>query len=100
MIFVTRNCQDVNQIQSSLHAFAAIRSDGSVVTWGKMDDGGNSSAVSPVSESGNGTGADAADPTQKHVGQGMRGKGHWHFVFPVWPLRILTELQDHRVNKH
>ena len=38
-------CQDVNQIQSSLHAFAALRSDGSVVTWGKLDDGGNSSNV-------------------------------------------------------
>lgn len=37
--------QDVNQIQSSLHAFAALRSDGSVVTWGKLDDGGNSSNV-------------------------------------------------------
>lgn len=32
--------EDVNQIQSTLHAFAAIRSDGSVVAWGKMDDGG------------------------------------------------------------
>ena len=62
--------QDVNQIQSSLHAFAAIRSDGSVVTWGKMDDGGNSSAVSPVSESGNGWDRADADPMQ-HVGQGM-----------------------------
>lgn len=39
------NLQDVNQIQSSLHAFAALRSDGSVVTWGKLDDGGNSSNV-------------------------------------------------------
>ena len=44
-IFPLPNLQDVNQIQSSLHAFAALRSDGSVVTWGKLDDGGNSSNV-------------------------------------------------------
>lgn len=42
----------MNQIQSSLHAFAAIRSDGTVVTWGKLDDGGSSIAVSLVSEAG------------------------------------------------
>ena len=35
-----------------------------------MDDGGNSSAVSPVSESGNGWDRADADPMQ-HVGQGM-----------------------------
>ena len=35
----------VNQLQSSLHAFAALRSDGSVITWGRIGDGGNSQAL-------------------------------------------------------
>ncbi|MFI3158419.1 MAG: proprotein convertase P-domain-containing protein [Methylococcaceae bacterium] len=37
---------DVSQIYSSGYAFAALRSDGSVVTWGYSGSGGNSSAVS------------------------------------------------------
>ena len=37
--------KNVQQIQASLSAFAAILSDGSVVTWGDPDYGGNSSAV-------------------------------------------------------
>ena len=35
----------VQQIQASLRAFAAILGDGSVVTWGPADHGGDSSAV-------------------------------------------------------
>ena len=53
--------KDVNQIQSSLplgglwlatyayshlrHAFAALKSDGSVVTWGRIGDGGDSKGM-------------------------------------------------------
>ncbi|CAE7208500.1 unnamed protein product, partial [Symbiodinium sp. CCMP2456] len=33
------------QIRSTMHAFAAIRKDGTVVTWGRVDAGGDSSAV-------------------------------------------------------
>lgn len=36
---------DVQQIQASGHAFAAVLSDGSVVTWGDADFGGDSSQV-------------------------------------------------------
>ena len=36
---------DVQQIQASGHAFAAVLSDGSVVTWGLADFGGDSSEV-------------------------------------------------------
>ena len=36
---------EVNQLQSSLHAFAALRSDGSVITWGRIGDGGSSKAL-------------------------------------------------------
>ena len=36
---------NVQQIQASNAAFAAILGDGSVVTWGKADSGGDSSAV-------------------------------------------------------
>ena len=36
---------DVQQIQASGSAFAAILDDGSVVTWGNADTGGDSSAV-------------------------------------------------------
>ena len=32
--------KNVQQIQASAGAFAAIRSDGSVVTWGNAEDGG------------------------------------------------------------
>ena len=35
----------MQQIQASQGAFAAILGDGSVVSWGKADDGGDSSAV-------------------------------------------------------
>ena len=35
----------VQQIQATSRAFAAIRSDGFVVTWGDADSGGDSSAV-------------------------------------------------------
>ncbi|CAE7939958.1 HERC1 [Symbiodinium sp. KB8] len=37
--------RDVQQIQASHSAFAAIRSDGSVVSWGDAGSGGDSSAV-------------------------------------------------------
>ena len=37
--------RDVQQIQASDGAFAAILGDGSVVTWGDADQGGDSSAV-------------------------------------------------------
>ncbi|CAE8650193.1 unnamed protein product, partial [Polarella glacialis] len=36
---------DVQQIYSTDHAFAAVKSDGSVVTWGHAEHGGDSSAV-------------------------------------------------------
>ena len=35
----------VQQIQATYHAFAAILADGSIVTWGHADCGGDSSAV-------------------------------------------------------
>lgn len=35
----------VQQIASSMHAFAAVRQDGSVVTWGEIESGGDSSKV-------------------------------------------------------
>ncbi|MCK9172950.1 MAG: hypothetical protein M0O99_05635 [Desulfuromonas thiophila] len=35
----------VEQIYSNVNAFAALKSDGTVVTWGASDFGGNSSAV-------------------------------------------------------
>ena len=35
----------VQQIQATGHAFAAILEDGSVVTWGSANSGGDSSAV-------------------------------------------------------
>ena len=45
----TRAVQDqlrnVQQIQATMSAFAAILGDGSVVTWGDAECGGNSSAV-------------------------------------------------------
>ena len=37
--------KDVQQIQGATSAFAAIVADGSVVTWGNPDDGGDSSQV-------------------------------------------------------
>ena len=37
--------KNVQQIQASSHAFAAVLGDGSVVTWGKSAYGGDSSAV-------------------------------------------------------
>eukprot|EP00438_Fugacium_kawagutii_P018107 Skav213741 [mRNA] locus=scaffold19:100526:111549:- [translate_table: standard] len=37
--------KNVQQIQASMGAFAAICSDGSIVTWGSPDDGGDSSEV-------------------------------------------------------
>ena len=42
----------VSQIYSTLRAFAALKSDGSVVTWGNGSDGGNSSAVASSLSSG------------------------------------------------
>ena len=37
--------RNVQQIQGNDGAFAAILSDGSIVTWGGADEGGDSSAV-------------------------------------------------------
>jgi hypothetical protein len=37
---------DVTQVFSTHYAFTALRADGSVVTWGDADYGGDSSAVS------------------------------------------------------
>ena len=37
--------KNVQQIQASSCAFAAILADGSVVTWSHADNGGNSSAL-------------------------------------------------------
>ena len=37
--------RNVQQIQANMHAFAAILADGSVVTWGHADYGGDSDAV-------------------------------------------------------
>ena len=37
--------KNVQHIQASSSAVAAVRGDGSVVTWGSADHGGNSSAV-------------------------------------------------------
>ena len=37
--------RDVQQIQAAYGAFAAILSDGSVVTWGDADYGGKNSAA-------------------------------------------------------
>ena len=37
--------KNVQQIQTSLRAFAAILADGSVVSWGNADYGGDSSAM-------------------------------------------------------
>ena len=41
----THHQGDVQEIQASGHAFAAVLSDGSVVTWGDADFGGDSSQV-------------------------------------------------------
>jgi alpha-tubulin suppressor-like RCC1 family protein len=43
---------DVSQIFSTISAFAALKADGSVVTWGDADSGGNSSAVASQLSSG------------------------------------------------
>ena len=37
--------RNVEQIQATVYAFAAILADGSVVTWGDAGNGGDSSAV-------------------------------------------------------
>ena len=42
---VRRQLKDVRHIQANANAFAAIREDGSVVTWGDPDVGGNCSSV-------------------------------------------------------
>ena len=42
---VQHQLKGVQQIQATDHAFAAIRGDGSVVTWGFAGTGGDSSAV-------------------------------------------------------
>ena len=42
---VQEQLKNVQQIQASHQAFAAIRGDGSVVTWGSANYGGDSSAV-------------------------------------------------------
>ena len=42
---VQSQLKNVQQIQASSGAFAAILDDGSVVTWGDADDGGDSRAV-------------------------------------------------------
>ena len=42
---VQHQLRDVEQIQASVGAFAAIPNDGSVVTWGDVDHGGDSCAV-------------------------------------------------------
>lgn len=47
-----RSCRDVRTIASTRRAFAAIKIDGSVVTWGRADHGGDSSAVAAELSSG------------------------------------------------
>ncbi|CAE7170790.1 ftsH [Symbiodinium pilosum] len=42
---VQERLQDVQQIQASAGAFAAVLADGTVVTWGHATMGGDSSAV-------------------------------------------------------
>ena len=42
---VQHKLRNVQQIQASPFAFAAILADGSVVTWGRAADGGDSSVV-------------------------------------------------------
>ena len=42
---VQEQLKNVQQIQASDGAFAAVLDDGSVVTWGNANRGGNSSAV-------------------------------------------------------
>ena len=42
----------VSVIYSTDGAFAALKTDGSVVTWGQIDDGGDSSSVSSLLSSG------------------------------------------------
>ena len=42
---IQEQLRKVQQIQTTLEAFAAILTDGSVVTWGEQDAGGDSSAV-------------------------------------------------------
>ena len=42
---VKSNLKDVTNIYSNTQAFAVIKSDCSVVTWGNSDAGGNSSSV-------------------------------------------------------
>ena len=37
--------QNVQQVQASYHAFAAVRGDGSVLTWGSPHDVGDSRGV-------------------------------------------------------
>ena len=37
--------RNVQQVQATQAAFAAILADGSVVTWGDPEDGGDSSAI-------------------------------------------------------
>ena len=45
MLAVQEQSRDVQLIQASGNAFAAIPCDGSVVTWRHADSGGDSSAV-------------------------------------------------------
>ena len=42
---VQEKLRNVQQVQATLRAFAAILADGSIVTWGVPDAGGDSSAV-------------------------------------------------------
>ena len=46
MVCFTSELYNVNTIYSSLKAFAALKNDGTVVTWGQENFGGNSTSVS------------------------------------------------------
>lgn len=50
-IFVQKYLKNVKDIQSTYDAFAALRADGSVITWGNQYCGGDSSMVSAMLDS-------------------------------------------------
>ena len=49
VVWVTRDCE---QTARKRHAFAAIKADGSVVTWGRTVFGGDSSSVASLLQNG------------------------------------------------
>ena len=55
---------DVIKIFSTNGAFAALKSDGSVVTWGSTNKGGNSSSVASEIDGDKENNSDASDITQ------------------------------------